>query len=418
MSRSNPDTEAAPSTARPPAPQTGPTGSRRGPGLAVLTAIGQPVGTAVAAGWQPGSVSIIGYALLVFSGLALADRHRSPRRNFLIVVAATLAYHLLDQPAGVTLLAPMIAASAVQAAGYRWLVGTAAVTSYGSWALVSGATLRQALLGLAVVAAAGLITEVGTLVAGKVHEAIAEQRRLAEERQRRRASEQRLLIAAELHDVLGHHLSLINVRAGVGLHLMDRDPQQARAALEAIAQSSAEALREVQTVLNTLYPSGAAAPRSPAPGLDRLAELTNDAGLPTRTVIDGTVRPLPAAVDRAAYRIVQEALTNVRRHAGPGAAATVTIGYRHDAVMLQIDDDGGVGAGGGGGGGAGAGAPGPAAAAAVPAPAGNGITGMRERAAALGGELTTGPAPDGSGGWRVRATLPTGPDSSPQEFAS
>ncbi|MFY1695859.1 sensor histidine kinase [Solwaraspora sp. WMMA2101] len=407
MTRSHPDTDtdtdAGDSAARP--------GSRPGPGLAVLTAIGQPVGTAIAASWQSGGVSIIGYALLVFSGLALADRHRSPRRNFLIVVAATLAYHLLDQPAGVTLLAPMIAASAARAAGHRWLVGAAAVTAYGIWVLVTGATPRQALLALALIVAAGLVTEIGTLVADRVREGVAEQRRLSEERQRRRATEQRLRIAAELHDVLGHHLSLINVRAGVGLHLMDRDPEQARAALEAIAQSSAEALREVRTMLDTLYPRGQAAPRAPAPGLDRLGELTDDAAVPTRTVIDGTPRPLPAAVDRAAYRIVQEALTNVRRHAGPGAAATVTIGYRQDAVMLQIDDDGG------GAPGSAAAAPGAAAVAAL-APAGNGITGMRERAAALGGEVTAGPAPDGVGGWRVRAHLPLDPDSRAEETST
>ncbi|MDG4775213.1 sensor histidine kinase [Solwaraspora sp. WMMD792] len=406
MSRSQPDTDPGPAApdGQSAAVNAGPTGSRRGPGLAVLTAIGQPVGTAIAASWQSGNVGIIGYALLVFSGLALADRHRSPRRNFLIVVAATLAYHLLDQPAGVTLLAPMIAASAARAAGHRWLVGAATTTAYGIWALVTGATLRQAVLALGLIVAAGLVTEIGTLVADRVREGVAEQRRLSEERQRRRASEQRLRIAAELHDVLGHHLSLINVRAGVGLHLMDRDPEQARAALEAIAQSSAEALREVRTVLDTLYPRGEAAPRAPAPGLDRLGELTDDAAVATRTVIDGTARPLPAAVDRAAYRIVQEALTNVRRHAGPGAAATVTIGYRQDAVVLRIDDDG-------------AGAPGPAALVA-PAPAGNGITGMRERAAALGGELTAGPAPDGGGGWRVRARLPLPTESQAEETAT
>ncbi|MFV2086588.1 sensor histidine kinase [Micromonospora sp. LOL_021] len=411
MTRPHPDTDAGPAAphGQPAAPGDGPTESRRGPGLAVLTAIGQPVGTAIAASWQSGSVGITGYVLLVFSGLALADRHRSPRRNFLIVVVATLAYHLLDQPAGVTLLAPLIAASAARAAGHRRLVGATAMAAYGIWVLVTGATLRQALLALAMVVAAGLVTEIGTLVAARVREGVAEQRRLSEERQRRRATEQRLRIAAELHDVLGHHLSLINVRAGVGLHLMDRDPEQARAALEAIAQSSAEALREVRAVLDTLYPSGEAAPRAPAPGLDRLGELTDDAAVATRTVIDGTARPLPAPVDRAAYRIVQEALTNVRRHAGSGAAATVTIGYRQDALMLQIDDDG-----------AGAPRPGAAApgAAAAAAPAGNGITGMRERAAALGGEVTAGPAPDGSGGWRVRARLPLPTDSQAEETSA
>ncbi|MBQ1027553.1 sensor histidine kinase [Micromonospora sp. C95] len=374
---------------------------RPGPGLAVLTAIAQPVGTAVLAGWQHASVGIIGYVLLAFSGLALADRHRFPRRNFLIVIAATLTYHLLDRPVGVTWLAPMIGAAVAMAAGHRWLVATAIAGSFATWVLVSGAALSQALAALALIAGAGLVTEIGILVAARVRDGIAEQRRLSEERQRRRASEQRLLIAAELHDVLGHHLSLINMRAGVGLHLMDRDPEQARAALDAIAQSSAEALREVQAVLNTLYPAGETAPRAPAPGLDRLTELTEDAALPTRTVIDGTTRPLPAAVDRAAYRIVQEALTNIRRHAGPGAAATVTIGYRQEALVVEVDDDGG-----------GTRPPDPG-----PAPrAGNGITGMRERAAALGGELTAGPAPDG-GGWRVRATLPLGSDETREATA-
>ncbi|GIJ24796.1 sensor histidine kinase [Micromonospora lutea] len=384
MSGSNPDAELAPPLGR--------ATSRRGPGLAVLTALGQPAGTAIIAGWQHASVGTIGYALLVFSGLALADRHRSPRRNFLIVVAATLAYHLLNRPFGVTLLAPMIAAAAVVTAGHRWLVAVTTAGAYASWVVVSGVAARPALAALALIVGAGLVTEIGTLVSRRIHDAGAERRRLSEERQRRRASEQRLLIAAELHDVLGHHLSLINVRAGVGLHLMDRDPEQARAALHAIAQSSAEALREVQTVLNTLYPTGEAAPRAPTPGLDRLAELTEAAALPIRTVLDGPARALPAAVDRAAYRIVQEALTNIRRHAGTGAAATVTIGYRQDALVVEIDDDGG-------------GVRHP-----EPACAGNGITGMRERAAALGGELTAGPAPDGNGGWRVRATLPLGSD--------
>ncbi|WBB55602.1 sensor histidine kinase [Verrucosispora sp. WMMD573] len=391
MSRSSPNADVASPDERPK--------SRPGPGLAVLTALAQPVGTAIVAGWQHASVGVVGYVLLVFSGLALADRHRFPRRNFLIVVAATLAYHLLDRPVGVSLLAPMIGAAVAMVAGHRWLVATAAVGSYVIWVLASGATRSQALAALALIAGAGLVTEIGILVAAEVRNGIAEQRRLSEERQRRRASEQRLLIAAELHDVLGHHLSLINMRAGVGLHLMDRDPEQARAALDAIAQSSAEALREVQAVLNTLYPTGEAAPRTPAPGLDRLAELTEDAALPTRTVIDGTVRPLPAAVDRAAYRIVQEGLTNIRRHAGTGAAATVTIGYRQDALVVEVDDDGG-----------GVRHPGPA-------PTGNGITGMRERAAALGGELTAGPAPDGSGGWRVRATLPLGRDQTREATA-
>ncbi|MEV0732225.1 sensor histidine kinase [Polymorphospora sp. NPDC050346] len=359
--------------------------SRPGPGLALLTAVVQPAGTAIAAGGDPSSVGVVGYALLIVSGLALADRHRFPRRNFVIVVVAILAYHLLDRPAGPTFLAPMIGLSAAIAAGHRRLAWTVVAAAYTVWGFAGAATLNQALTAAALVAGAGVLTELAAAAGRPIRTALAEQRRLTEERRRRQASEERLRIAAELHDVLGHHLSLINIRAGVGLHLMDREPDQARVALDTIQQTSAEALREVQAVLNTLYPTGDAAPRAPAPGLDRLDGLTADAGLPTRTVVDGEPRPLPAATDRAAYRIVQEALTNVRRHAGRAATATVSIGYGPDALVVQVDDDGGG---------------------REPAsiPAGNGINGMRERAGALGGSLTAGPSPDG--GWRVRASLP------------
>lgn len=359
---------------------------RAGPGLAVLTALLQAAGTAIATRGQPSSVGFIGYVLLIFSALALADRHQFPRRNFVIVAALTLAYHLLDRPPCLMFIAAMIGASAAIAAGHRPLVWTVATGSCVLWAGVSGVTMNQALTAAAFVAGGGVLAELATAAARPVHRAFAEQRRLAEERQRRQASEERLRIAAELHDVLGHHLSLINVRAGVGLHLMDREPEQARVALDAIQQTSAEALREVQAVLTTLYPEGPAAPRAPAPGLERLDELTADAGLPTRTVINGEPRPLPAGVDRAAYRIVQEALTNVRRHADRGTTATITIEYRPDTLMIYVDDDGGGGD------------------ARPLAPPGNGITGMRERAAALGGTVTAGPSP--AVGWRVHADLP------------
>jgi signal transduction histidine kinase len=217
----------------------------------------------------------------------------------------------------------------------------------------------------------------------------AEQKRTREEQERRQASEERLRIARELHDVLGHHLSLINVQAGVGLHLIDNRPEQAREALTVIKSASAEALREVRSVLAALRPAEEAAPRTPAPGLARLSELTSGAGFPVSTDVTGPPRPLPAGVDRAAYRIVQEALTNVRRHAGPGASATVSVGYAPGRVTVTVVDDG-PGAG-------------PAA------DGGNGIAGMRARAAALGGTLDAGPG-DG-GGWRVEAVLPDAGES-------
>jgi len=234
---------------------------------------------------------------------------------------------------------------------------------------------------------AGILLQILVMVGGLAGQMMTEQRRLHEERQRRQASDERLRIAQELHDVLGHHLSLINVRAGVGLHLMARQPEQAQAALDAIQQTSAEALREVQSVLTVLYPSGQAAPREPAPALDRLDDLTLDAGIPVHTTISGDERPLPAEIGRAAYRVVQEALTNVRRHAGSGATATILIGYGPHALTVRVDDDGG-------------GRPLPA----TEPVDGNGITGMRERTAALGG--TVDARRTGTGGWRVDAHFP------------
>jgi signal transduction histidine kinase len=175
----------------------------------------------------------------------------------------------------------------------------------------------------------------------------------------------------------------------VGLHLLDNRPEEARRALEAIKVASAEALREVRGVLAALHPPDGTAPRAPAQGLADLNELAAQAvaaGLPVTVLHSGAVRAVPAEVDRAAYRIVQEALTNVRRHAGPGASVTVRVGYGDDVLTLQITDDGA----------------GPTSS--TMDNRGNGIPGMRERAAALGGSLVAGPG--ASGGFQVDATLP------------
>jgi signal transduction histidine kinase len=210
-----------------------------------------------------------------------------------------------------------------------------------------------------------------------------------EEQERRQASEERLRMARELHDVLGHHLSLINVQAGVGLHLMDNRPEQAREALTAIKTASSEALREVRAVLGVLRPEEEAAPRQPALGLDRLDELTADAGLAVTTRTSGERRPLPAEVDRAAYRIVQEALTNVRKHAAPEVTAEVTVDYAPGELRLSIRNNG------------------EAASGTPPEGGGSGIAGMRARAETLGGSLHAGPLP--GGGFLVTALLPAAP---------
>jgi len=219
-------------------------------------------------------------------------------------------------------------------------------------------------------------------------ERLREAERIREEEARRRASEERLNIARELHDVLAHHISLMNVQAGVALHLMEKKPEQAQIALTAIEAASREAMGELRSVLNILNPRTEPAPRAPVPSLSRLDGLVGQAaaaGIDVQTRIDGEPRPLPAPLDAAAYRIVQEALTNVVRHAR-AAHATVRIGYSPCELTLQIEDDGQGGV-----------------AKATPS-GGNGIRGMRERVNALGGDLEAAPLP--GRGFRVCARLP------------
>src|SRR5690606_36637904 len=207
--------------------------------------------------------------------------------------------------------------------------------------------------------------------------------------------DERLAIARELHDVLAHDISLISVQAGVALHLLDQRPEQARPALTAIRDASREALGQLRSTLDVLR-QGEAAPRAPTAGmrdLDAVVERTRATGLTVDLCVSGPVHPLPADVDLAALRIVQEALTNVVRHADARRAA-VRVDYRDGAITLQIDDDGR------GPNGAGPGV-GPDASD-VP---GRGLVGMRERAVALGGSFEAGPRP--GRGFRVRATLPT-----------
>jgi signal transduction histidine kinase len=212
---------------------------------------------------------------------------------------------------------------------------------------------------------------------------------------RRRASEERLQMARDLHDVIGHNISLINVQAGVGLDLMDTQPEAARAALGAIKTASKEALDELRAMLAALRNAEENAPRAPAPGLgrlDELVELTRAAGIAVVLQTVGECRALPTAVDLAAYRIVQESLTNVARHAR-SATATVRLAYGAGGLDVEISDDGRVAAGNG---------------SRLPG-TGSGIAGMRERALALDGRFSAGPRT--GGGFTVFAHLPVGDTS-------
>ncbi|HKS99029.1 MAG TPA: histidine kinase, partial [Rugosimonospora sp.] len=342
-------------------------------------------------------LDVVAYALLLAGPVALLFRlhHRVP--VLVVALAANLVYFLAAYAYGPVFLALLFAAGGAVIAGQRraaWIavgVGYALFASAG-WLVhsVGGVKLQHPTLGGAVAVAAWCLVTLAvseavrnrTQALAEMARARAEQQRSRTEQQRRQASEERLRIAQELHDVLGHHLSLINVQAGVGLHLMDERPEQARAALAAIKQASAEALREVRAVLGVLRSEDEAAPRAPAPSLTNLSALIE--GTTTRLVVDGQPRELPPELDRAAYRIAQEALTNVRRHAGTGATATVTIGYGPAALTVRVDDDGGGPAG--------------------DLESGSGLAGMRARAAALGGTLGAGAGP--AGGFRVEAVLP------------
>ena len=213
--------------------------------------------------------------------------------------------------------------------------------------------------------------------------------RTREEEAQRRAEQERLRIARDLHDVVAHTLTTINVQAGVAAHLMDRNPSLAKGALTAIEEASHDALDELRTVLGVLRePEGGRAPLEPAPGLTNIEELLEQAretGLPASLEVDGE-RPgtVPDAVQLAAYRIVQESLTNARRHA-PGAVASVSLSYGQDRLRLTVENQAVADHNGGG------------------ARSGVGILGMRERATAIGGTLDAGPC---DGAFRVVAELP------------
>ncbi len=199
-------------------------------------------------------------------------------------------------------------------------------------------------------------------------------------------------MARDLHDVVAHNISVINVQANTALHLMDRQPERARSALTTINDVSKQALVELRSVLGVLRDIDESAPRAPSPGLARLGDLVDNAaaaGLAVHIEEAQPPAPLPADVDLAAYRIVQEALTNSARHSG-GTRATVRVSYSDGAAIVEVDDDG-----------AGRLAGRPSARDGRP---GNGIAGMTERAKALGGTLQAGPRPEG--GFRVRAWLP------------
>ncbi|HJY69269.1 MAG TPA: sensor histidine kinase [Streptosporangiaceae bacterium] len=333
--------------------------------------------------------------LVAVACLALAWRRRYPVTVLAVSTTAVAVYSLLGYVNGAALLAPILAlyAVATQVSVRRTVVAAAATL-----AVLMAATAANNPLGhfgggfdiIPFMVAAAVFA--GIAVANR-RAYVASIRDRAEQDARRQVDEERLRIARELHDVVAHTMATINVQAGVAAHVLPTQPEAVAEALQAIKTASKEGLRELRAILNVLRQADDTDSVQPAPGLaqlDALVEGARRAGLPITLAVAGEPFPLPAAVDLAAYRIVQESLTNVIRHAGPADAA-VSLRYHRDEIAIDVTDTGhGPTAGSGPG--------------AVGGTAGHGQAGMRERAAAVGGTVQTGPRP--GGGYQVTARLP------------
>jgi len=352
----------------------------------------------------------LAYLLALVSTLPVAVRRLWPLPVLGVVLAGSVAAMAIgtgkDPSVAVALALYLVAlrypwrTSAAALAGALAL--TAAGTAAGGAALDhnQASTVAARFVGSAVVLTAAWV--IGVAVRQQ-HAYTAGLREQAERRARaqlaegrRAATEERLRIAREMHDVVAHGLSLIAVQAGVGHYVAEARPAEAARALASIETTSRAALREMRRLLGVLRDEDAGAELAPAHSLADVGQLitsTADAGVKVQLEIRGIQRPVPAGVDLAAYRIIQEALTNVVKHART-TASRVLVTYDDDAVRLEITDDGDG-----------------AAADAVAASAGHGIAGMRERASLFGGELHAGPLP--GRGFRVAARLPL--DSAPDE---
>jgi signal transduction histidine kinase len=350
----------------------------------------QVVGSIGAAHNQPERRGIDALALLLvlIGPAALAWRDRWPLPAVAVAVAAADVYIAIGFPYGPIFVSVVVALFWAVQLGHRrwtWALAACGYVGYVIATIVDPRSTGGSSVHLALVAGwLVVVLAIAELVRVRRAQA-AERKRSAYEVRQRQLGEQRLELAQELHDVLAHNISLINVQASVALHLIDEQPHQARPALTNIKAASHDALLELRTALDVLR-RGDDAPRTPAPrlaDLDALIAGVRASGLDVSLTTVGEPTPVQPAVELAAYRIVQEALTNVTRHAR-ARSATVRLGYA-DGLTVEVIDDG----------------VGPGAASSEP---GNGIAGMRERASALGGSVDAGPV--AGGGFRVTARLP------------
>jgi signal transduction histidine kinase len=333
------------------------------------------------------SLDLLGYAFLLAGGLALAARRRAPVPVLAVTGLCAVGYHAAGF--NVPAVAFLVAVYGAMRLGHRLITVAASVIMLAALPLAtiaSGLYEREE----AFAQARGALEIAWLIAAGAAGEALRqaearadEAERTREETARRRADDERLHIARELHDSLTHQISVIKVQAEVAVHLARKRGEPVPEALLAIRDAGREAARELRATLEALRDDD----RTPPRGLDDVPELVERArtsGLDAMLTIEGKGNDLPAAVDRTGYRIVQESLTNIARHAAADTA-WIRIDHRPDALVIQVDDNG-------------RGMPGNGSVTGV------GLVGMRERVAALGGHLRAEPRREG--GFRVHAELP------------
>jgi signal transduction histidine kinase len=345
------------------------------------------------------ALDALAYALLAGAGLSFAVRGPHPYASCAIALSCTVAYLFAGYGDGPIYVAAFLGlVRVVEVAERRIWIPVAAAGALG---IAIAHVVRDGWSASASIAVSTVVWLVAAVLGGEALRArrgqaaalaarAEEERRAREEEARRVAAEERLRLAREVHDVVGHSLAVISLQAGVAAHLLQTRPEQARDAVAAIRQVAGEALDDLRAELASLRdPDAAPPPPAAGAGLEALPGLVaslRQAGIEVQLDCAGA-DGVPEAVSAAGYRIVREALTNVARHAGDGSRARVRVAREEAAVEVEVLDDGA----------------GPPAGAGAD---GSGIAGMRERAAALGGRLETGPGP--GGGFRVWASLPIG----------
>jgi signal transduction histidine kinase len=362
----------------------------------------------------------LAYVLLIVSGLVLAVRRRWPVPVFVTAAVASLVYYaagFTDGPGWLGLFVALYTLTAYGDGRRSLVIAGVGITVLATGWLVAAADIEpRAAIGWVFfrIAASVMAAALGEsarsrhVIAAEAQERAERAERTREEEARARVDAERLRIAREVHDTVAHAIAIINVQSGVTAHVLDKRPERARETLKAIEQTSSQALREMRSILGVLRDANDG--RVPQPGLGQIDELTSkarEAGLDINLEATSPATPLPSSVGNAAYRILQESITNVIRHVGP-TRVRVALDHGVDVLEVRVTDEGRRDA------------PGDEPARPHPleehpahndagssAKPGRGILGMRERCQLLGGELVARPLP--GGGFEVKARLPVAP---------